>query len=73
MKTRHNAKPITNNYARHVVTGEYVFFADMNVPALTHPQHWAFFRVPAGQDRDVFRGRLVGGAPSESDVGVDVS
>lgn len=48
----------TDNYARHIATGEYVFFADASAPAFTHPQHWAFFRSPGG--KEAFVGQIVG-------------
>jgi hypothetical protein len=51
-------KQPTNNYARHIATGEYLFFADASAPAFTHPQHWAFFRRPRGAE--AFVGQVVG-------------
>ena len=50
----------TNNYARHLATGTYVFFDDAHAPTFEKPQFWAFYRLPAGQDADTFQGKLVG-------------
>jgi hypothetical protein len=58
MKGNPNVKQTSNNYARHIATGEYVFFADASAPAFTHPQHWAFFRRPSG--KEAFVGQIVG-------------
>lgn len=53
-------KQISNNYARHIATREYVFFNDATAPAFANPAAWAFWRVPAGQDVETFAGQLVG-------------
>jgi hypothetical protein len=60
-----NVKQISNNYARCVVTGQYVFFNDSAVPNFVYPKAWAFWRVPAGVDAASFRGQLVGENPAE--------
>jgi hypothetical protein len=58
-------KLITNNYCRNIVTGEYLFFST-EMPALTNPEFWAFYKLPKGQDADLFRGRLVGENPASN-------
>ena len=50
----------TNNYARHLATGTYVFFNDATAPSFSSPWQWAFFRRPAGVSEEAFRGELVG-------------
>jgi hypothetical protein len=50
----------TNNYARHLATGTYVFFDDAHAPSFSSPWQWAFFRRPPGVEEGDFRGSLVG-------------
>lgn len=56
-------KQRTDNYARCNATGQIIFFSDATAPTFTHPQFWEFYRVPAGQDPETFRGQLVGVNP----------
>lgn len=41
-------------------SGEYVFFAGAKRAVFSHPQHWAFFKLPPGEYAETFRGQLVG-------------
>lgn len=61
-------KQKTNNYARCVLTGHYVFFNDATAPNFVYPEAWAFYRVPAGVDAATFRGQLVGVNSALSDA-----
>jgi hypothetical protein len=55
-----------NNYARCKLTGSYVFFNDATAPTFTHPEAWAFWRAPAGQNAEMFGGQLVGVNPVDA-------
>lgn len=56
----------TRNYARNVITQEYIFFQGP-MPALSCPEYWAFWRLPLGQDADLFRGRIIGENPASAE------
>lgn len=60
-----------DNYARCISSGRYVFFADETRPMFAHPERFAFYRVPAGQDPETFRGQLVGVSPAEPEPDSD--
>lgn len=53
-----------NNYARHTLSGAYVFFDGAHAPSFSRPWEWAFYRRPASVPAEDFVGQLVGVNPA---------